>query len=141
MSAEQHVGAQKRAHEVERAEQVREPVRLERHDAVERDDREHDRIDDGVDRRVVPDAAVLLGGRALAAVVVAAQANVQGAPRAGHQLAGLQEIGHEIGADQSPSRVHQHEKSHGHPGEHDAVGEPDAPWSAAARAVAAFIGP
>ena len=123
---EQHVRAQERAHEEERAEQVGEPVGLQRHDAVERHQREHDRVDHGVRRREPRDPVLLPGLRLGGARVAAGQPVVQLAAAGGRRGADGQQVGHHVGQDEPPADARSSSaEADGQAGEHERVREPD----------------
>ena len=119
------MGAEEGAHEVEAAEEVRVPVGLERHDAVEGDDRGDQGVEDDVERRESPDPQVLTGGAGRRFVEA-------GGPLIIHGPAGILElaadgghVGDQIGVDQQPPHREQHSEPEHHPPRHEPVGEPE----------------
>ena len=100
--------AEERGHEVEAAQQVREPVGLQGHDHVERDQREAQRVQRGVDSGQPGDPMRAAGRAASAEPSKPAMHRVVAAAAAPHPPGpGQEKVRHEVGADQraSPPRT------------------------------------
>ena len=115
----QHQGTQPGPHEVPATEEIADPVRLQRHDAIERDDGHDNRIEWRKDPGQPVDAPMI------GALVVPLQHPlIARAPRTADAVLYQRQIRQEVTPDKGPAHHEQHHQATHHSCGHPRVGEP-----------------